>query len=46
MSLSDCSSYFMMLMGWFIVIRSSTDFIKARRLQQVIMTCPAAVEAV
>ncbi|KAF2155318.1 hypothetical protein K461DRAFT_266601 [Myriangium duriaei CBS 260.36] len=37
---SDWLSYVMMIAGWFILIRAATDFIRARRQEQVIRNSP------
>ena len=36
----DWISYVLMIVGWFILIRSVSDFIRARRQEQIIRSSP------
>ena len=37
---SDWVAYILMIVGWFILIRSVSDYIKARRHEQLVMQSP------
>jgi hypothetical protein len=37
---SDWIAYILMIVGWFILIRAVSDFLKARRLEQLVLQSP------
>jgi len=37
---SDWFAYILMIVGWFILIRAVSDFVKARRLEQLVLQSP------
>ena len=40
LSTSDWFSYILMIVGWFILIRATSDFIRARRQEQLVRASP------
>ncbi|CAO3594438.1 unnamed protein product [Absidia cylindrospora] len=40
---TDFIAYFLMILGWFIIVRSVADYLKAKHMEKIIATDPSAV---
>ncbi|ORZ19029.1 hypothetical protein BCR42DRAFT_412062 [Absidia repens] len=40
---TDFVAYFLMILGWFIIVRSVADYLKAKHMEKIIATDPSAV---
>jgi hypothetical protein len=40
---ADVVAYFLMVIGWFIIVRSVADYLKAKHMERIISTDPLAL---